>query len=535
MYTYHSATKRAAIGLVLMLALSSRSQAQQVPVVEKSLPNGMRVLMVERHTEPTISGGWVAHVGSSNERPGITGIAHLFEHMMFKGSTTIGTKDNAKDQQIIAKQEVLREEMRREETAMRAKLRRGEIDDVLKPENATPRWRDLKKQFDELIAEQRANMVKDEFDLVYTTAGGSHMNAFTSNDQTAYFITVPANKLELWMWMESDRLLNHVFREFYSERDVVQEERRLGVDSTPLGKAGEAFEALTWGGHPYAWPVVGWPSDLPAITKAQADEFFSIYYAPQNLTLILVGDFKPDAVMPLAERYFCRIPRGKINPPEVITADPGHPIERRMNAEVDANPQVWIAWHTVSSAHQDSYPLAVLSDILEGRTGRLHKALVLKDQLATSVSAGVDSRKWSGCFSISAEAREPHTPAECEKAVYAELDRLAREDVPAEELQKVKNQAAAREYRKLANNYAIFMQLIHYDGQGNWREINEVGPKIQAVTAADVRRVAGKYFTPDNRVVATLTRKAPRDPTEPGGQVTEVRRLFTRGRNHDSD
>lgn len=508
MYTHFSAAKRAAIGLVLTLTLSSRSGAQQVPVLEKSLSNGMRLLMVERHTEPTIAGGWVAHVGSANERPGITGIAHLFEHMMFKGSTTIGTKDNAKDQQIIAQQEALRDQMRQEEARMRAGLRRGEIDDMLKPENAPPRWRELKKQFDELVAQQRANMVKDEFDLVYTAAGGSHLNAFTSNDQTAYFVTVPANKLELWMWMESDRLLNRVFREFYSERDVVLEERRLGVDSTPLGKAGEAFEALTWGGHPYAWPVVGWPSDLPAITKAQADEFFSVYYSPQNITLILVGDFKPETLVPLAERYFGRISRGRIDPPEVITADPGHPVERRMNAEVDANPQVWIAWHTVSSAHRDSYPLAVLRDILEGRTGRLHKALVLKDQLATSVSASEDSRKWAGCFAISAEAREPHTPGECEQAIYAQLDLLARAEVPAEELQKVKNQAAAREYRKLANNYAIFMQLIHYDGQGNWREINEVGPKIQAVTAADVRRVVNRYFTPENRAVAILTRKA---------------------------
>ncbi|MBP7935525.1 MAG: insulinase family protein [Phycisphaerae bacterium] len=510
--------KRTVSGLVLVLAFSCPSQAQEVPAVEKSLSNGMRVLMVERHTEPTIAGGWVAHVGSSNERPGITGIAHLFEHMMFKGSTTIGTKDNAKDQEIIASQEVLRDQMREEEARMRAALRRGHIDDMLKPENATPRWRELKKQFDELITQQRANMVKDEFDLVYTAAGGSHLNAFTSNDQTAYFVTVPANKLELWMWMESDRLLNHVFREFYSERDVVQEERRLGVDSTPLGKAGEAFEALAWGGHPYAWPVVGWPSDLPAITKAQADEFFAIYYAPQNITLVLVGDLKPDAVIPLAERYFGRISRGSIDPPEVITADPRHPIERRMNAQVDANPQVWIAWQTVASAHRDAYPLAVLCGLLEGRTGRLHKALVLKDQIATSVSAADDCRKWAGSFAISAEAREPHTPAKCEQAVYTVLDRLARDDVPAEELQKVKNQFAAREYRKLANNYAIFMQLIHYDGQGNWREINEAGPKLQAVTAADVRRVVNRYFTPENRAVALLTRKPPAVPPSPTEQ-----------------
>lgn len=506
MNTHSQLTKRTVLGLILALALTAGAPAQQVPVVEKTLSNGMRMLMVERHNEPTIAAGWVAHVGSANERPGITGIAHLFEHMMFKGTHTIGTKDYAKDREIITRQETIRDEMRKEEAQMRVALRRGQIDDLLKPENATPRWRELKKEFDDLIAQQRALMVKDEFDLVYTTGGGTRLNAMTSNDQTTYFITVPANKLELWTWMESDRLLNPVFREFYSERDVVHEERRLSMNE-PLGKAGEAFECLFWGGHPYSWPVVGWPSDLPTITKAQADEFFSIYYAPQNITLVLVGDFKPDDAVDLAERYFGRIPAGKTAAPEVLTADPGHPVEKRMNAEVEANPQVWIAWQTVPWGHRDSYTLSVLAGLLRGRTGRLQKALVLNSKIATSISAGSDCRRWGGGFSISADAREPHTPGECEQAVYAELARLAAEDVPAEELQKVKNQYAAGEYRKLSSNFAIFMQLQDCEGQGDWREINAAGPKIQAVTAADIRRVVKQYFTPENRSVATLTRK----------------------------
>src|SRR6185436_13856638 len=181
-------------------------------------PNGFRVLLVERHDDPTIAGGWVAHVGSSNERPGITGIAHLFEHMMFKGTPTIGTTSYKKDLEIIAEQEELREQMRAEEAKMRAAYRRGDIDDVAKPENRTEHYKELEKKFNELIVKQREVLVKNEFDRVYTAGGASGMNAFTTPDLSGYVITVPANKLELWSWMESERLFHPVFREFYAER-----------------------------------------------------------------------------------------------------------------------------------------------------------------------------------------------------------------------------------------------------------------------------------------------------------------------------
>ena len=244
-------------------------------------------------SRPSRAAGWRTWAAPTNGS-GMTGIAHLFEHMMFKGTPTIGTKDYKKDLEIIAAQERVRDEMRQEERKMRAAYRRGEIDDLLKPENKTPRYRELEKEFNKLIAEQREILVKNEFDRIYSGAGGSGMNAFTSEDMTAYFITVPANKLELWMWMESERILHPVFREFYAERDVVFEERRMRTESTPLGKFQEEFNAMFWESSPYAWPVVGWPSDIPAISKAQADDFYSTYYSPQNITLILVGDFKPD-------------------------------------------------------------------------------------------------------------------------------------------------------------------------------------------------------------------------------------------------
>ena len=280
----------AAIAL-FSFAIFSTVHAQHLPVLETNLSNGMKVLLAARHDEPSVAGGWVAHVGSANERPGITGIAHLFEHMMFKGTTTIGTTDAPKDFEILAEQEKVRDTMREEEAMMRAQIRSGKIDDLMKPENWTPRYRELKTRFQTLVDAERKVLVKNEFDNIYTANGASGMNAFTMQDMTAYFCTVPANKLELWMWMESGRLLHPVFREFYSERDVVFEERRMRLESTPMGVPMETFNAMFWEALPYSWNTLGWPSDVSTISKLQADNFYATFYAPQNLTLILVGDF----------------------------------------------------------------------------------------------------------------------------------------------------------------------------------------------------------------------------------------------------
>lgn len=480
---------------------------QKVPVTEVVLANGMKLLLVERHDEPSVSGGWVAKVGSANERPGITGIAHLFEHMMFKGTPTLGTKDYQKDLQVIADQEKIREEMRLEEDRMRAAFRRGEVDDLQKPENKSPRYRELETQFKQLIEEQRKILVKNEFDRIYTTGGGSHMNAFTTTDLTGYYITVPANKLELWMWMESERLYRPVFREFYAERDVVFEERRMRTESTPLGKFAESFEALFWESHPYGWPTLGTPSDISSISKVQADEFFGTYYAPQNITLILVGDFAAADAIALAKRYFERIPRGPKDPPPFVPLVMSQPAEKRMQAEAEANPQVDIYWHTVPFKHRDAYPLTVLAQILSTRTGRLYKQLVLGSEVATEMMAGQFSRKWAGVFNIAGEARDGKTPEDVEQGVYRVLEDLQQKEVPAEELQKVKNNFAAGEYRRLSSNFPILQQLIMSEGLGDWREINEAGARIQAVSAGDVHRVAKKYFTKEARAVGIYRRK----------------------------
>jgi predicted Zn-dependent peptidase len=498
-----------AAAAILAVLAAPPARSQQLNVEEHVLSNGMKLLLVPRRDEPVVSAGWVAKVGSANERPGITGISHLFEHMMFKGTEAIGSKDYVRDQKLIAEQERLRGLMRDEESKMRAALRRGEIDDVAKPESKTPRYKELEKEFDALVKEQRDLLVKNEFDRIYTKQGASGMNASTNQDFTQYFVTVPKNKLELWMWMESDRLKAPVFREFYAERDVVFEERRLRTESTPTGRLDEAFEEMFWHGHPYTWPIVGYPSDIPAITKADADAYYALFYAPNNVTAILVGDFDPKEARAMAERYFGRIPRGKSPPPEMTILPPKWEAEMRFNGEADTNPQVEVDWHTVPFQNKDSYPLQVLAQLLNGRTGRLYKSMVVGDgAVATNVTASAFSRKYAGEFEIDAEVKDGKVPEDAEKAVYLELDKLKKDLVPAEELQKVKNNFAAQVFRSMQSNMGILYQIMGNDGRGDWKEFLEGPKKIQAVTSEDVRRVAQTYLTKENRGVATYTRKA---------------------------
>ena len=287
---------RLSVPVCAALLLATTVWAQEVAVEEVVLDNGMTVLLLPRPGDPNVAAGWVAKVGSVYERPGITGVAHLFEHMMFKGTSTIGTRNIESDLQLIAQLDEVKAEMRVEEAGLLEAHRLGRIEDPNDPAGRSVRHRELIERFEALLAEQDELIIKEDFSRLYSGQGASGMNAGTSYDYTVYFVNVPANKLELWFWMESDRLLNPVFREFYSERDVVHEERRLRTDSTPTGKFQEQFDALFWQSSPYSWPVVGWPSDLEGITREEALEFFGLYYAPNNLAAVLVGDFDPAEV-----------------------------------------------------------------------------------------------------------------------------------------------------------------------------------------------------------------------------------------------
>ena len=493
----------AVLGLV-----SSLGHAQEVPVIEHELENGMKVLMVPRPGDPNIAAGWIARVGSVYERPGITGVAHLFEHMMFKGTRTLGTENITEDLAIIEQLDAIKTELAVEEAQLLVAHRLGQIDDPGDPDARSPRHRELLAQFDDLLARQQEIVVKEDFSRIYTEQGASGMNAGTSYDFTVYFVNVPANKLELWFWMESDRLLNPVFREFYSERNVVHEERRLRTDSTPTGKFQEQFDAMFWGSSPYSWPVVGWPSDLEGMTREEALAFFDVYYAPNNVAAALVGDFDPEYAATLAERYFGRIPSGERPPLEPRTREMPQLAEKRMVAYADTNPQVTIRYHSVPDGHVDEPALVVLGQLLNGRTGRLYRALVEDQEVATNASGGQSGFKFEGMFQIRGTARPGHTPEEVEQAIDAELERLKTEPVGERELQKVKNQNAASTFRDLEGNFQLMIQLLFRENNRGWETINTDPALYEAVTADDIQRVANEYFTEESRAVAVYYRRA---------------------------
>ncbi len=537
-------------------AITLSAQAQQLSPEVFTLDNGMKFILVARNDEPNvIAAGWLAKVGSVNERPGITGISHFFEHMMFKGTNTIGTADATKDAEFRATQKALRDAMNNYTWTMQyERFFLGEIDDPWSAANDTPELAkmraDLKTSMDsqqgrvntsalselktelgkvdkaapgatevsaqlngkiaELESQQKAmgSIIKDEFDKIYTKGGGSRMNAFTSNDLTFYFINVPSNKFELWCWMESDRLNDSVFREFYSERDVVHEERRLRTESTPTGAFQEQFEAMFFMSSGYSWPVIGWTSDLNSYTMDEAQKYWNIYYRPNNLVGIIVGDFKPAEIKPLIESYFSRLQPGTITPPPVITLEAKQMAEQRMNAQADCQPQVEVRYHTVPFKHADSYALDMLAQILNGRTGRLYKSMVEGSKIASNTSAQQDSRHYAGFFAFGAETKGDATPAQLEEGWYEQLNRLQDEPVSDQELQKVKNQVAADSFRNLQANFRLMVGIAFSEALGGWEEINENPKKLQAVTAADIQRVARKYFGESNRSVATFVRKA---------------------------
>ena len=498
--------------LTLVLALVAPPQPgfssdAAVPIETFDLDNGMRFYVVQRPELTTVSASWVAHVGSSNERPGITGLAHLFEHMMFKGSRTIGTTDSERDREIIEEQEQLQEEIRAIYQADRGRWRRGEIEAPYAAEHQNDDLAELQQRFRSLADEQRGLMVKDEFAKIYTDAGATFLNAMTSKDVTAYIINVPANKLELWFWMESERLLNPVFREFYTERDVVYEERRLRTEATATGAYDEQLNAMFWGSHPYSWPIVGWPSDLRVITKQQADEFFSTYYAPNNLSAILVGNVDIAEARRQAERYFGRIPRGDVAPPDVVTLEMEQLAEKRMVAECDCPPQLNILYHTAPFGHRDDYVLDVFSGLLNGRTGRLYKSMIEGAEIASSARVANLASKWAGSFSVSAETKGDHAPEDLLAQWEKVLAELQQSPVSAAELDKVKNILTADVYRRLESPFYLMMQLALYTGQGDATYLNTFADRVAAVTAEDVHRLANTYFDPANRLVGVYTRK----------------------------
>jgi predicted Zn-dependent peptidase len=535
----------------LAIVATPPAAAQNIDAKEYRLDNGMQVLMVERHEAPTIMASIFARVGSANETAGITGISHLFEHMMFKGTETIGTKDIERDRQIMARLDEIRAQMREEERIMRENLRRGEGGEMLDPESKTERFREIEAEFDALILEQRELIIKDQLDELYSKNGGFFLNAFTAEDMTGYFVRLPKNRIELYMWLESDRFNNPVFREFYSERDVVREERRRGVDSTPTGLIEEDFRAMFWKSSSYSWDVIGWPSDLGSITREQADRYFDTYYAPNNLTMILVGDLVADEMIELVRRYFERIPRGTTEPPDVVTLEERQYGEKRLIAEAETSPTAEIWYHTVAWKHPDSYPLQVLAGIMNGKTGRLYKKLVEEKGIAKSSSGGgrrmfggsgleveadQDSLKYAGAFKMRAVGVSGVRAEQLETAMVEVLDDLQKNPVSDEELQKVKNQLRVENIRflDLMSGIGMLFYLGRNAAMGDWTEANNNPDKCDLVTAEDVQRVANQYFEPKQRNVLIINSKETGDG-EGGGEDPRFARAVQMIESADAD
>lgn len=492
------------LGPAAWLAVASAQGVQ--PRVE-TLENGLKLILVERHEQPTVAATVVYDAGSVNDPAGQSGIAHLFEHMLFKGSKIIGTSDYEAEKPLIERQEALRVKMNTEMDRMRLMKRRGELTDVLDPAQWTPEYTAMKKEFDELSEKQRPFIKNNELFNLYTTNGGAGLNAGTSEDFTIYFVQLPANKLELFFWLEADRMQNGIMREFYIERDNVREERRLRTESTPTGKLDESFEALFWQSHPYAIPVLGWASEVESITAQDVRDFYAIYYAPNNARLVLVGAFDSDNAVELAKRYFGRIPRGKQPPRPVITEEVPPLAERRFLGEAETNPRVEIRFHTVAIGHPDEAPLEVAAQLLSGKSGRLYKRLVTKEEATMQPFAFQNSRKYAGYFAARATVKEGHEPEAVEQMILEEIDRLREGEISDYELEKVKNQVMADSVNRLRSNTGLMFQLAIYDTWYKWDYINESPERMLKVTADDVRRVVKKYFDPKTRTVAIYKTK----------------------------
>ena len=474
-------------------------------VVEQKLANGLTVLMVERHQTPVVSLNMTFGVGGVNEQVGQTGLAHLYEHMAFKGTRTVGTKDYEKERPILEEWFLVGTEL---EQRQRELARRNQ-DKPASPEDHAAIER-LQKRFTELQEQAGQFVAGNEMALLYQRHGGVGLNAATGKDLTRYMISLPANRLPLWAALEADRMAHPVLREFYKERGVVMEERRLRNDDNPNGLLYETFTSAAFRAHPYGIPTIGWESDILSLTPAATEAFFKTYYGPGNATIAIVGDINPRDVMTLIEQTFGKIP-ASLPQPQPVTVEPLQRGERRVEVEFDAEPSLVIGFHKPALGHSDDYVFDVIDAVLsDGVTSRLYTSLVREKRLAAAVSS--DSNfpgvRAPNLFVLSATPLAPHTTAEVEAAIYAELERLKMEPVSAKELEKVLNNLDADLVRALRSNSGLASQLALFQTvAGDWRYALKARDKIAVVTTADIQRVAAEYFTKSNRTVATLVKK----------------------------
>jgi predicted Zn-dependent peptidase len=464
-------------------------------VTEFTLDNGLHFIIIERHVAPVASFVTFVDVGGANEPVGNTGIAHIFEHMAFKGTHYIGTTDWESEKKAI-------EEV---EEAYQAWLREKRSTDA-DPEKVEQLWEDFEKAQEK----SKEYVENNEFSQIIQNNGGVGLNAFTSSDATGYFYSLPQNRAELWFNLEADRFKNPVFREFYVEKNVVMEERRMRTDSNPVGRLIEEFLAVAYTAHPYGNPVVGWPSDIESTTITDAEKFYDDFYVPGNITIAIAGDVDPDEMKKLATQYFGDMPAG--DPvPKLNTIEPEQRGERRFIMEEESQPFLLTGYHTVDQMHEDAAALQLLGSIIsQGRTSILYKKLVEDEKLALAVQAfnGFPGTKYQSMFLTFAVPNQGIDIEEVEKAILDEIEAVKNGSITQEELDRAITNARANLVRGLASNNGLALRFAQtYAQQGDWRKVFTSIDELQSVTLDDLQRVANEYLTQQNRTVGMIVNK----------------------------
>jgi predicted Zn-dependent peptidase len=501
----------AALALILFAAAPIRSQAQdpfetnlEGRTAVKVLPNGLTLVLCERHEAPVFSFYTEVNAGSANDPGGQSGLAHMFEHIAFKGTTEVGTTDYAAEKVALDKVE-------RAYAAYDAEYRKRVGQDPAK-------LAALKKAFDDSVEAAQKYVVPNQFSEIAEENGVTDMNASTAEDTTQYFWSMPANRLELWAYLESSRIGWPVAREFYKERDVVLEERRMRVDSSPEGRLLEEFLAAAYMAHHYGVPGVGWESEISQVSATEAAAFHRKYYVPSNIVVAVVGDFDIKTALPMLERYFGAIPGGP--PPEgMTTVEPKQTAERNVVMHEATQPIYLEGYHKPDYRSPDDAVYEAITDIFSnGRTSRLYRSLVRDQRIALVAEgeSGFPGVKYPGLFAFYAVPMQGHTAEEMAPAVHKELDKMKTTDVSDAELERFKARARADLLRSLGDNANLANMLADYQTRyGDWREMFRELQRIDAVTKADIRRVAQQTFVDSNRTTARIEFTPPQPPSPP--------------------
>jgi len=483
---------------VVLFLLSSFALAQDVASFEKritvkKLPNGLTLLICERPEAPVFAFFTLVDAGSAQDPIRATGLAHMFEHMAFKGTDKIGTTNYAAEKAALEKVEV----------AYAAYL--AERDKSVGRDEA--KLKELEKAWKDAIAEADQYVVSNAFGKLVEQNGGEDMNANTGYDETTYHYSLPENRLELWAYLESERFLHPVMREFYKERNVVIEERRMRTDSNPIGRLVEQFTAGAFEAHPYHRPTVGWMADLNTFSATDAQRFFDTYYVPSNMVVAVAGDVKASQAMPILEKYFNRLP-ARPQPDEATTTEPPQNSERKVVLLDRSQPLYLEGYHRPDYRNKDDAVFDAITDLMsEGRTSRLYRALV-RDKKIASYSAGfsgMPGTKYPHLFAFYAVPLPGHTTQEMADAIHVEIDKIKKEDITDDELKMIKTRSKANLIRGLADNQGLATQLATYQTRyGDWRELFRSVDHIDQVTKADIRRVANQTFVDTNRTIGVI-------------------------------